>query len=1223
MQTRTQQQPPPKGIKNARDSNSNPLQLDVSVTKKSVQLLPTVPLPQTVSLQHPMGMSKTPQNVTKKWNPVSTLDPLNIGLELKKDNERKADEKRSLKPTFKASTPSTAKTKLAVKPATTAVLAPLPATDDDKYFIWKINGRIIKLWSIRELKTYRDTSVATKTNFLHDLPLECNVSGSVSAAMSSAARGSAARGSAARSSVDGLQVLTVGEIIQKIHDNESAFLPLDLAYIKLYNDQKELDDEREKKKDAEADAGENPGGEGPTDSQAFGLKVKEDLFGKPNPTHMLVQRIFSFEIIRGDFLFNIRRTIRNYSIKLDRDALRGEYRAEVVRESGAGDERGLGFVPVEDLIDKIQDERLKRVLKIAYDMWFCMKSFCCVLHDKPVDWVALYIYQIYILDMLLYFRDDEYHFSPDDITWLNGLHERFKMVFVKEFSINPSNKDKPASVTQARCHSAGLEMFDVFNQEMKARGINIPEQEELYKQPYDTYKSQRDAVVISGDDIPDGSIKKIIRPVNGRIFDATKQWFVDEEQFGVYCGKSFSSTDAAPQRSTPEMKRFLFPFTIKVGAELTQRIDIYDQEKRRRISKTIRPIMFGPLAVFADNTGIEDIPGFIDNFITPPSSVKKTRLNFYMPRSILLKKFGSALDEAIRDFKQEARSKRFDLQDDFEVTINGIQYVQVASLRGMLSQNQTAELGQDVIRDIMKSIRGNGCAGKESPELIMLGSKTPKSELLYKYVKGLLSIFGKELGDIAKYEETALLQSAFPSERYDLSTGDWMAGMVTSGSIMVMVENSKVTVVAPRGYLKLSQDTVDDIKIFQQEILHIKPEDPIEGIEEDKIQMWAKHSTRTPELVKKLLTSWVFLKDRADKSWLLQANYITDSLRRLSEDKAQHHWKDILSFVGCLSSIATPSYDADSQSIKNRPVKGLIVNEDRFFHLVGDPFSQLTHPGIFDRGRFMEHVFPSPANIFEIAELRSELSFYTEKITMEQTSARCSSLEAIAIDCFENGKNLSDSITQAPLFWLCDEIIKLAQIGKTVISSMRDKDTRDRIDLTKQMILDQIKATFFDKLKKFIDTYCDRNWRAIYFQKDSSIFCQQLKAIFGDDAYYNTLFEIGVKSSKTDITSDVELFVEDVEQRCDVTCKGGAAAQGGLSISDPLSMSMAGKAHGGSSLSKYTRRHTRFRNHSHTQSRTKRIHLTAKSKKTSRKIIKHSKSYRNRTVKRRKNRRRS
>ena len=168
------------------------------------------------------------------------------------------------------------------------------------------------------------------------------------------------------------------------------------------------------------------------------------------------------------------------------------------------------------------------------------------------------------------------------------------------------------------------------------------------------------------------------------------------------------------------------------------------------------------------------------------------------------------------------------------------------------------------------------------------------------------------------------------------------------------------------------------------------------------------------------------------------------------------------------------------------------------------------------------------------------------------------------------------------------------------------------------MILHEIKTTFFVKLKTFINTYCNSKWSPIYFQ-ENSILCIQLRNIFGaDEEYYKTLSTHGVVSPPDDFTGDVSAFIEITGNICDPTCKRDTGGNGGGGVATGQQLQFS---KGGSSLSKYTRRHTRFRNHSHAQTRTNRRHLTAKLQKTNRRTIKHSKIYRNHTVKRRKSRR--
>lgn len=1065
---------------------------------------------------------------------------------------------------------------------------------DDKYFIWKINNRIIKLWSLRELMTYRDTSVTANTRLLHDLPLECRFYKPI--------------GPTARGPATSAQVLMVSDIIKGIKDFPNIpFIPLDLEYVKEVDAAQAAKNKREEEQEEKED---EPLEEEYTESFNYAQHARMEQHSRPNPVETLVTRIFSFELIMDDFLHRIRRTITKYT---DKDAAAAAAAAGAMRagEAAARSVGTLGFKPIEEQLTT-------PTRRIAYNIWFCMKSFCCVLHDKPSFQVAMYIYNTYIEGgFLAYFS--VFALTPTDKTWLQSLFEAFKKNFVYYFGIQCREKIAiSAKVSQQRCHDAGLSMFKVFQSHMTTIGVIFPEQEILYEQPYDTYKKQRDN---PGETIPEGSIKNLISLIHGRIFDATTPWFVDPtHQFGVFCGNSFSSSDAAPQKSTREMKMFLFPFTRKDGNILKQHIDIFRHDGTY-VTKEIEPIRFGPLSVFAVNTGFEekrlDIEKKVKVFSGKDQLLKdNTKLNFYIPKALLISLKYCAdpeLTTAIGHLKEQVKLLRLD--NEVEVSIDGIECVCVATLSGQMSQNQTAILGKGEIPGVESTIRNKGCRGV-SARLIMLGEKNTKGSLLYNKVRGLISIFGKELGDIGKESEGAIIQGAFPSMRFDLSTGDWMAGMITSKRIMIMVENSTVTVVAPKGFLTLPQEKVNQIRLLQEQILHLKSPPPSDTppLNSTLLAM----STTIREM--NLLNAWNFLKYRADRCWLQQANYITESLRRISEDSGKILWPDYLSFVGCLSSIASPSWVPETSSMQLFPVFGLIVKFEKFINLVGTPFSQQTHDGIFDAGRFMEHIFPSPTNIFKIAELRSELTFYVEKTTLEHTTRRCASLIEITEYCREEELSLSEVVKTAPLFWLCNEIIKLAKNEPNgLLGTVRKAGSRESIQITRAIILHEIKETFFAKLKAFINTYCDSKWSPIYFQANS-ILCNQLRVIFGedDDDYYNTLSTHGVVSSVDEYTSDVSAFIEITGNICDPTCKRDTEGNGGgMVATGPQSHHFS---NGGSSLSKYTRRHTRFRNHSHAQPRTKRRHLTAKLQKTNRRTIKHSKIYRNHTVKRRKSR---
>jgi hypothetical protein len=1056
---------------------------------------------------------------------------------------------------------------------------------DDKYFIWKINNRIIKLWSLRELTTYRDTSVTAKTKLLHDLPLECRCYKPIM--------------TTGMGSATSAPVLMVSDIINLIKDYPNPFIPLDSEYVKKVDAEQAAENKREEEQEENED---EPLEEEYTESFNYDQYMRMEQHSRPNPVETLVTKIFSFELIMDDFLHRIRRTITKYTDK--EAAATAAAGAMGAGEAVARSVGTLGFRPIEDQLTT-------PVMRIAYNIWFCIKSFCCVLHDKPSSQVAMYIYNTYIEGGFLAYFSVFAWLPPKDKKWLETLFETFKNTFVKHFEIQIRGKIAiSAKVSQKRCHDAGLEMFEVFQTGMKGSDVIFPQQEILYKQPYDTYKKQRDTN--PGDPIPEGSIKNLISLIHGRIFDATTPWFVDTaRQFGVFCGNSFSSTDAAPQKSTKEMKMFLFPFTKKEGNILKQHIDIF-RDDGANVTKEIVPIRFGPLAVFAVNTGFEAKRENIRELVKvfPPRKVlleDKTKLNFYIPKALLISLQycnDHELTTAIAYLKTRVSSLH--LENEVEVSIDDIECVCVATLSGQMSQNQTAKLGEREIPGIESTIRNKGCGGM-SAILIMLGENTEGR--LYNKVRGLISIFGKELGDIGKECEGAIIQGAYPSMRFDLSTGDWMAGMITSNRIMIMVENSTVTVVAPKGFLTLPQDKVKQIRLLQEQILRLKPPPDTPS------HVSALSNTSKPKGEMNLLNSWNFLKYRAERCWLQQAYYITGSLRRI-EDSGKKLWPDYLSFVGCLSSIAIPNFDPRTSSMQLVPVVGLIVRFEDFKHLVGTQFSQQTHGGIFDAGRFMEHIFPSPANIFKIAELRSELTFYVEKNTLEGATRRCASLMEIAVHCYVEGLALAEVVKTAPLFWLCNEIIELA--NKSQLSATARKFSgRVSVSITSKIILDEIKETFFVKLKTFINTYCDSKWSPIYFQ-ETSILCNQLRIIFGEGDYYKTLSTHGVVSPVDEFTGDVSAFIEITGNICAPTCKRDTDGNGGGGVATGRQTLQVSK--GGSSLSKYTRRHTRFRNNSHAQPRTKRRHLTAKLQKTNRRTIKHSKIYRNHTVKRRKSR---
>jgi len=772
---------------------------------------------------------------------------------------------------------------------------------------------------------------------------------------------------------------------------------------------------------------------------------------------------------------------------------------------------------IEEQIDRIKAPNIKKVYKIARDIWFLYKSLCCALHDKAHGLVAIAIRTRWLKWLLEYYKDS----TPRDfVEHITGLISRLNSEFDLAFGLHESSTGSITGgiVTQARCHKGGEKMFAEFKIFIeglfKKTGIKIvfSEKTTLYRQPYSVYKDQwNDAL---NGLFFDGSIGKLMMMVERSIFDATTLRLLKGKS-AVYDKLSWASIDGAQQANDIHMNTILIPYVEYNSGKLRQHLSICIKKPdtqyvwyhsiiigRGEYRNGIPIPKFGPIAVIvhnvnftADNHTMQDSIQKLHTSSGFASSSKQQKLldssptsNFYMPLSLLLRLYGKdkpLMDNHIRILE----TKLSEYGIPVRATIDDTEMVAFASVLGNVSQNVTVNIAKGLVEGIEHTSRGRGCANSSATIFTILDDllndfkrnshkMTPTHIEILKQIILIISVLLKEWGDCSKEHEQAMLNLLFKLidlTQTSLSTGDLMAGMDTSNRGVIIVECGWVEVVAPKGLIGMNPQTLEEIRVLQQAINtfnNIKPQE---------------------EAIK---AAYNLLKERISTRWNPHIESLFAIMKKLSNDTTgTARLRDQLLFTACIGGVSKLVANSD-ETMWEIDFSQFITPFDKFRVLASTAFNtdNPVWAGVWDVGGFMECILIEPHVIQEMGVEFDNVEFLVNNESKHTSGGTVKHNNLVDIVTRLDGDS-NTHLEHAPLFWLCEQIqtkifeddINDLNMLKKSVGKIRGSD-RTSSYFTRSDVVKRIQPIFIKKLKAFLVNYCNTTWGALYLKKGSKFY---------------------------------------------------------------------------------------------------------------------------------------
>lgn len=489
------------------------------------------------------------------------------------------------------------------------------------------------------------------------------------------------------------------------------------------------------------------------------LNISNYNLGRPLPPIEVQTNIFNellSHFFTAELVYSIETEINNTELS-----------TEELNEVLSKNQNNYNIQEFKDIKQKIQEKNSPEIKQI-YDVYYILKCFCFILHDKPVNELAPFLIKQF--DGMIKTRT----VNENTRAIINELIKKYK----EGFNIN----DLKSSATQTRCHKTIDELTKYFNNIMRQYGINVPKNIKVRSFPQSAFKLEKEIIKNGKEEVEKTitkELEKILNIYNFGLADA-----VGNDTFIKNFGKmsiypdTLSLQDAAGSTHSKEEILVKETGVFLENGKTKIKYDIYEikNQNTKKIEEfDIEPLSFLDVSIFCQKIEVNNI-------------VKNVFLYYAH--------INPNIDVNTLVFPDQYKKYK-------EITIGSDKKTLIGIATGKVSQNDTISLLKGII-DISSSARGTG-KFYINPNIWVLETGDKYTNEL---IKTYLAVLMKEAGDQSKIQVVEnLSRNGYKS--YIATVDSFLSESFINGG--VLFKGGNIEVFIPEGFEVVNANEIEPI----------------------------------------------------------------------------------------------------------------------------------------------------------------------------------------------------------------------------------------------------------------------------------------------------------------------------------------------------------------------------------------------------------------------------